>query len=57
MNATQKLKRLTAVLFKYYSNAKKCENGFLLQILRYEISSNKRLYLAKYGHIRANHVF
>ena len=43
MIATQKLKRLTAVSFKYYSNAKKCENEFFLQILRYEISSNKRL--------------
>ena len=43
MIATQKLKRLTAVSFKHYSNAKKWENGFFLQILRYEISSNKRL--------------
>ena len=42
MIATQKLKRLTAVSFKYYSNAKECENGFFLQILRYKISSNKR---------------
>ena len=41
MIATQKLKRLTAVSFKYYSNAKKCENGFFWQIFdtKFQVTS------------------